>query len=208
MTFPGTARMEVVMGIPVMVDIRTALPERELVPVMADAFAWLRWAGETLAPEMDRFHGGQTIEQLPELIEVLHRCDELYEATGGWFDKADHPAYIRGWAIERLSRALTNAGAVDHRIDVGGDIRVRGSASPGRAWRIGVRDPREGTVRRVLSAHDLAVATVDEVTVCGPDLGVAMAWALALPRMRPAAARLPGADYEVIASSDEGLLVG
>ncbi|GAA4075170.1 FAD:protein FMN transferase [Nonomuraea soli] len=189
MTFPGSARMEVVMGIPVMVDIRTALPQRELTPLLDDAFGWLTWVGETLAPEMERFSGGQTIEQIPELIEIQHRCNELFENTGGWFDRDDHEAYIRGWAVERLSRALTNAGAVDHRIDAGGDVRVRGSAAPGRQWRIGVRDPQQGTMRTVLIARDLAVATVGHVTVSSADLGVAGAYASAMHRMDLARAR-------------------
>lgn len=206
MTFPGTARMEVVMGIPVMVDIRTALPERELAPMLDDAFAWLRWTGDTLTPEMDRFHGGQTIEQLPELIEVLHRCNELYEATDGWFDQDDHITYINGWAVERLSRALTNAGAVDHRIDLGGDVRVRGSAAPGRPWRICVRDPRDGAVRKVHTAHDLAVATVEEVTVSGPDLGMAMAWATALHHAWPSGTLTLSDGYEAT-TSVRGILV-
>ncbi|WP_158088666.1 FAD:protein FMN transferase [Thermoactinospora rubra] len=189
MTFPGAARLDLAIGVPVMVDIRTALPERELAPMLEDAFSWLRWVGDTLAHEFERFHGGQTIEQVPEVIEVLHRCDELYEATGGWFDKADHTAYLRGWAIERLSRALSTAGAVDHRIDAGGDVRVRGCASPGRPWRIGVRDPHEDVVRKVLIARDLAAASVGEITVSGPDLGVAAAYAAAMHRMGPARAR-------------------
>ncbi|MFD0470717.1 hypothetical protein ACFQ0B_22270 [Nonomuraea thailandensis] len=31
-TFPGSARVEMIMGRPVSVDIRTALPARELTP--------------------------------------------------------------------------------------------------------------------------------------------------------------------------------
>lgn len=216
MTFPGSARVEMVMGMPVSVDIRTALPRRELTPLLDDAFAWLRWVDETFSPVRDdsqitRLNRGQTIEQIPELIEVLHRCEELREATGGWFDDRidgalDPSGYVKGWAVERLSRALTNAGAVDHRINAGGDIRVRGSATPGRRWRVGIRDPHHGRVCKVVFAHDLAVATsggarivdphsgvvettLGSVTVLGPDLGIADAYATAMYAMGPARAR-------------------
>ncbi|MEV4169845.1 FAD:protein FMN transferase [Nonomuraea sp. NPDC049709] len=215
MTFPGSTRVEMVMGMPVSVDIRTALPARELIPLLDNAFAWLRWVDDTFSPtkedsQIGRLNRGQTIRQIPELVEVLHRCDELSEATGGWFEARingviDPSGYIKGWALERLSRALSNAGAGDHRITAGNDIRVRGSAAPGERWRVGVRDPRDGTVRKVVFAHDLGLATsggapivnphtgevqsgLGSVTVIGPDLGLADAYATAIYAMGP----LPG----------------
>ncbi|MFD2349334.1 hypothetical protein ACFSTC_08050 [Nonomuraea ferruginea] len=45
---------------------------------------------------------------------------------------------------------------------------MRGSASPGKRWRIGVRDPKTGVVRRVLFAHDLAVATSGRAEIVNP----------------------------------------
>ncbi|MFC6681217.1 FAD:protein FMN transferase [Nonomuraea ferruginea] len=177
-TFPGTARVGNFMGTHVSVDIRTALPTRELTPVLDHAFRWLRWVEETFDPDDEdsqifRLNRGQTLRQVPELVEVLHRCDELSKATDGWFEaridgRVDPSGYIKGWALERLSRALTQSGAVDHLIDAGGDIRVRGSASPGKRWRIGVRDPKTGVVRRVLFAHDLAVATSGRAEIVNP----------------------------------------
>lgn len=214
--FPGSARVDTVMGMPVSVDIRTALPARELTPLLDDAFSWLRWVADTFSPDKEdsqiwRLNRGLTIRQIPELIEVLHRCEELSEATGGWFEHRingviDPSGYIKGWALERLSRALCQAGAGDHRINAGGDIRVRGSAAPGKRWRIGVRDPRTDAVRKVLFAHDLGIATsggaavvdprtgerqetLGSVTVIGPDLGVADAYATAMYAMGPVLAR-------------------
>ncbi|TMR25446.1 FAD:protein FMN transferase [Nonomuraea turkmeniaca] len=215
-TFPGSAHVEMVMGLPVSVDIRTALPAREMTPLLDDAFAWLRWVDDTFSPvkedsQIGRLNRGRTIRQIPELIEVLHRCEELSEATDGWFEPringvTDPSGYIKGWALERLSRALCNAGAGDHRLTAGNDIRVRGSAAPGKPWRIGVRDPRKDIVRKVVFAHDLGIATsggapivsprtgqVQDgfgfVTVIGPDLGVADAYATAIYAMGPLLAR-------------------
>ncbi|SPL92172.1 Thiamin biosynthesis lipoprotein ApbE [[Actinomadura] parvosata subsp. kistnae] len=236
-TFPGSTRVEMVMGKPVSVDIRTALPARELTPLLDDAFAWLRWVDDTFDParqhsQISRLNRGGTIEQVPELIEVLHRCDELRKATGGWYEPRiggviDPSGYIKGWALERLSRALSNAGAGDHRITAGNDIRVRGSSAPGRPWRIDVRDPRAGTVRKIVFAHDLGVATsggssvvdphtgqiadgLGSVTVIGPDLGVADAYATAIYAMGPARGRRFATDlarlgpYETLLVTKDG----
>jgi thiamine biosynthesis lipoprotein len=210
-----------IMGMPVSVDIRTALPQRELTPLLDDAFAWLRWVDDTFSPvkedsQVGRLNRGQTIRQIPELIEVLHRCEELSEATGGWFEARingviDPSGYIKGWALERLSRALSNAGAGDHRITAGNDIRVRGSATPGRRWRIGIRDPRLDVIRKIIFANDLGIATsggapvvdprtgkvqqgLGAVTVIGPDLGLADAYATAIYAMGPVLARRFAAD--------------
>ncbi|MEV0597125.1 FAD:protein FMN transferase [Nonomuraea cavernae] len=220
-TFPGSARVEMVNGMRVSVDIRTALPRRELTPLLDNAFAWLHWVDDTFNPlkedsQIGRLNHGRTIEQIPELIEVLHRCDELREATGGWFDPringvVDPSGYIKGWALERLSRGLVMAGAGDHRVNAGGDIRLRGSAAPGKPWTVEIRDPHTGLVRKVVHGHDLGIATsggarivdphtgrrqrgLSSVTVLGPDLGVADAYATALYAMGPVAARRFAAD--------------
>ncbi|MET9245218.1 FAD:protein FMN transferase [Nonomuraea sp. NPDC003709] len=220
-TFPGSARVEMVMGMPVSVDIRTALPVREMTPLLDDAFSWLRWVEDTFSPvredsQIGRLNRGQTIKQIPELIEVLHRCDEISQATDGYFEAringvTDPSGYIKGWALERLSRALVNAGAGDHRISAGEDIRVRGSAAPGKRWRVGIRDPRKDVIRKVVFAHDLGIATsggapvvnphtgaVEEglgsVTVIGPDLGQADAYATAIYAMGPMLSRRFAAD--------------
>ena len=51
--FPGSARVDTVMGMPVSVDIRTALPARELTPLLDDAFSWLRWVADTCGIKYD-----------------------------------------------------------------------------------------------------------------------------------------------------------
>ncbi|MFG1700440.1 FAD:protein FMN transferase [Nonomuraea sp. NPDC049309] len=215
-SFPGSSRTETFMGRPVTIEIRTPLPARELTPLMDDAFAWLRWVEDTFSPskedsQITRLNRGLTLKQVPELIEVLHRCDELSEATGGWFDAringvTDPSGYVKGWALERLSRALLQAGAGDHRITAGNDVRVRGSHAPGRRWRVPVPDPRTGKIRRTVLAHDLGIATsggsrvldphtgevrdtLGSVTVIGPDLGMADAYATAMYAMGPIQAR-------------------
>ncbi|MFI9550528.1 FAD:protein FMN transferase [Nonomuraea endophytica] len=203
--------VEHVMGMPVSVDIRTPLPDRELVGLLDDAFAWLRWVDETFSTyrpgsQISRLARGESLTPAADVDEVLARCAELREATDGYFSERaggtlDPSGYVKGWAVERLSRALTTAGAVSHCVNAGGDVRVRGSAAPGLPWRIGIRHPHDNTVCKVLFAHDLGVATsgayergahvlnphtgrpaygLASVTVTGPDLALADAYATAI----------------------------
>ncbi|MFI6294670.1 FAD:protein FMN transferase [Nonomuraea sp. NPDC050790] len=227
-------RVEHVMGMPVCVEIRTPLPERELVGLLDASFAWLRRVDETFSTyrqdsQISRLARGERRTPGPDVEEVLARCAELREETGGYFSARaggtlDPSGYVKGWAVERLSRALTSAGALSHCVNAGGDIRVRGSAAPGRPWRIGIRHPRADSVCKILFAHDLGVATsgayergthildphtgrpahgLASVTVTGPDLALADAYATAIFAAGRPAFPLP-AGYELLLIDETG----
>jgi thiamine biosynthesis lipoprotein len=200
-----------VMGMPVTVDIRTQVAGHRRL--LAAAFQWLRWvdvAFSTYRPgsEVSRIDRGELdpAQAHPAVREVIAACDRLSELTGGYFSARatghfDPSGYVKGWAAECLSRYLSDRGATDHCVNLGGDVRVRGHASPGTAWRVGVRDAA-GRIVRVVSTSDLAVATsgayergchiTDPVTgrparspfasatVVGTDLGIADGYATAL----------------------------
>lgn len=199
-----------VMGMPVTVDIRTPVAGAERL--LVEAFSWLRWVDATFSTyrtgsEVSRIDRGELLPHRAHqaVQEVMADCRRLVELTGGYFDPLatghfDPSGYVKGWAAERLSRALSRRGAVDHCVDVGGDVRVRGHSAPGVPWRVGVRDVT-GRVVRVVTSDDVAVATsgsyerghhivnpftrtparaLASVTVVGTDLGVADAYATAL----------------------------
>ncbi len=63
----------------------------------------------------------------------------------------------KGYALDLVAEALTQAGFPDHLVNGGGDIRV-GGARPDRKWKMGIRSPRKdgiyksGTLRAGSSA--------------------------------------------------------
>lgn len=199
-----------VMGTPVTVDIRTGLAGANRL--LAEAFAWLDWIDATFSTyrqdsQVSRISRGELAPHHahPAVQDVIADCRRLAEVTGGYFDhlpggRFDPSGYVKGWAGQRLSRVLSDRGAVDHCVDLGGDVRVHGHAEPGVRWRVGVRDPA-GRIVRVVTSDDIAVATsgsyergdhivdpttgrparsLGSVTVIGPDLGIADAYATAL----------------------------
>jgi thiamine biosynthesis lipoprotein len=144
----------------------------------------------------------------PDVREVLDRCAALHRDTGGAFDaiaagggRPDPTGLVKGWALERAAALLERHGVRDFCLDGGGDICVRGGPAPGARWRVGVRHPcRRDRLAAVLELTDAAVATsgayergehivdprsgrpprgVLSVTVVGPDLGTADAYATA-----------------------------
>jgi FAD:protein FMN transferase len=171
----------------------------------------------------------------PEVRAVLARCARLRAETRGCFDvhatgALDPSGFVKGWALDRAVAILRAAGARNLCVHAGGDVRVCGGRAPGAPWRIGVQHPlvRDAVAAVLAAPHDLAVATsgayergahiVDprtrrppagllSVTVCGPELGTADAYATAAfamgPQEGPAwAATLRG--YEAMAILADG----
>ncbi|MFB9339629.1 FAD:protein FMN transferase [Actinoplanes octamycinicus] len=141
-----------------------------------------------------------------DLRLVLDRCADLWRETDGWFDAyaggpLDPSGYVKGWSVEVASARLAEAGSTRHHINAGGDIRMRGSAPDGGPWRVGIRHPWQADkLAWVLAVREGAVATsgtyergahvwnprtgrpatgLCSVTVTGPDLAVADAYATA-----------------------------
>ncbi|WP_250038435.1 FAD:protein FMN transferase [Paractinoplanes maris] len=141
-----------------------------------------------------------------DLRHVLEACADLWRDTDGYFDAyasgaLDPSGYVKGWSVEVAAARLLAAGSHDHYINAGGDIRMRGNHPDGGPWRVGIRHPWEADkVSWVLALHDGAVATsgtyergdhivnprtgrpaegLRSVTVVGPDLSVADAYATA-----------------------------
>ena len=209
------------MGMPIVVDLRD---EREDGPELAElVFEWLRLVDRrfsTYKPDSDisRLNRGElrVADCHPEVREVLARCDELREATGGYFDAryasletVDPSGLVKGWSIDRAAELLDARGARNYSLNAAGDIRLRGAALPEASWRVGIQHPElPDRVAAVVEANDLAVATsgayargdhvldphtgapptaVASVTIAGDELAVADAYATAAFAMGAAA---------------------
>lgn len=143
----------------------------------------------------------------PDVAAVLNACALVQTATEGYFaariaGRLDPSGLVKGWATQCASAILRDAGLTNHVISAGGDVVCAGWRSAGEPWRVGVTDPhRPGTLLAVIHVTDAAVATsgtaergahvinphtgrpargLASVTVVGPDLGTADAYATAV----------------------------
>lgn len=237
---PGLRRVEQVMGTPISLDIADDLPRARLEDLADEVFAWLREVDQRFSTyradsEVSRFDRGEVrlADASADLRAVLERCADLWADTDGYFDvyaagRFDPSGYVKGWAAQVASDRLLAAGAANHCLNAGGDVRVRGHSASGRPWRVGIQHPWDrARVCWVLSGADLAVATsgvyerghhvldprrgepacgLRSVTVVGPDLGTADAYATAAVAMGEAGidwlAGVPG--YECAVVTDDG----
>lgn len=170
----------------------------------------------------------------PEVAEVLAACAFVRDLSGGYFTSApggrfDPSGYVKGWAVERAAALLGLAGSTDHLVNGGGDVQCAGGRGPEDPWRVGIADPlRPGGLAMVVEARDSAIATsgtaergahiidphtgrpatgLASLTVTGPSLALADAYATAAVAMGPDQARdwtefLEG--YEAFAITDTG----
>ena len=133
---------------------------------------WLHWVDDTFSTykptsQINRLARGELSVQecAPEVGQILARCAELEVETDGFFSAhasgvLDPSGLVKGWAIERASRMLQDAGSVNHSVNGGGDVQCCGSPGSGEPWRTGIAHPfRPDHVVGVAVGHDLAVAT-------------------------------------------------
>jgi thiamine biosynthesis lipoprotein len=224
-----THRVEHVMGMPVVVEARGEAP-------FDAVFNWLRFVDRLFSTYKDesqisRLNRGEleVARAHPLVREVLDRCEELREETGGYFDvRAASPHWldpsglVKGWAVDRAAAILDEAGVAEFAIGAGGDMRLRGT------WRVGIQHPHlRDKIAAALDATDIAIATsgtyargehlydphtgqpptgVLSVTIVGPELATADAYATAAFAMGVAGpdwtTRLPGYEAMTVLTGD------
>lgn len=223
------------MGMPVTAEVL----DEAAAGVLDEVFAWLRQVDalfSTYRPESEisRLDRGRLEPEAAhrDVRAVLARCEALRGATGGFFDieaggRLDPSGFVKGWAVDRAAGILERAGARSFWLNAGGDVLVRG----GGPWRIGIQHPRlRESLACVVELTDGAVATsgayergahlidphtgrppagVLSVTVVGPDLGTADAFATAAFAMGAGGAEwtasLPGFEAMTILEGDRVL---
>jgi len=166
----GVTRVEHIMGMPIVVDVRDVDDEAALEPI----FDWLRWVDRTFSTysdqsEISKLNRGELRLQDAhrDVREVLDRCDELRGETNGYFDvRAEREDYVdpsglvKGWSVERAAAIANELGWRNYAINAGGDIRLRGGALPDPVWRIGIQHPQDRQqIVAVVAGDDLAIAT-------------------------------------------------
>jgi thiamine biosynthesis lipoprotein len=149
----GLLHREEVMGTVVTFDVRSAAPPMAIEGAVAVAVDWLHWVDRAFstyrpASEVNRFDRGELPagELSVELSFVLSLCQGFARGTGGYFDawaggRFDPSGVVKGWSIDRASHILARHGFVDHILDGGGDVRLRGSPGDGGPWVVAIRHP-------------------------------------------------------------------
>ena len=155
---PGVRRVEHVMGMPIVVDVRDDGVDEA---ALDDLFAWLRRVDATFSTyqedsEIRRLGRGELAlgDADPDVREVLDRCEELRVETDGFFD-------ANASGCPRPVRAREGLGGRPRRRDPRGRRACATSRSTPAAtsssraarsrttdWRVGIEHPRAARPRR------------------------------------------------------------
>jgi len=73
----------------------------------------------------------------------------------------DLSAIAKGFAVDHIAELLDNLGVAGYLVEIGGEIRTRGTKTDGNAWVVGIEAPKEFTrgIQEVIALGDRALAT-------------------------------------------------
>jgi FAD:protein FMN transferase len=156
-----------VMGTVVSFDLRDPLP----VDALDRAIRLLHHADSTFSTyrpdsEISRLCRGEVgIDDChPDVEEVLSRCEVATRLTDGYFSaypygRLDPTGLVKGWAVQRASELLAEAGSTRHAVNGGGDVQLVGAIDGSPPWRVGITDPRDRHRILAVACPDGALAT-------------------------------------------------
>lgn len=121
--------------------------------------AWGFGAGAHEDPPTDEELAALTRVVGFEKLRVDPGAAEATKANPGV--RVDLSAIAKGYAVDRVSAALLDAGYMNHLVEVGGEVVARGEKGEGRPWVVGIDKPLyEGReVQVALALSDMALAT-------------------------------------------------
>lgn len=164
------------MGTTVSIDVVDSHDHR----LVEQLVAWFHHVDEVFSPykehsTVSRIGRGEvgpaSAELSGDVLEVLHRCEQLAHETAGVFDVWNLPSpngtrfdpcgYVKGWCVQRAAYLLEAQGCRHFCLNAGGDIVLAGRNHDGALWNIGIRHPDDPQrLAMVLRAEGpLAIAT-------------------------------------------------
>ena len=162
-------RTWIAMGMPVTVCIRDEHADEQDVMAVAE---WFEDVNQRFSPflstsEVSRLNDGTITrsEVSPELDTILQLCEQTKTESGGYFDvsrngRIDPSGLVKGWAIEKASRLLSDRGFANYFVDAGGDVQAVGLGPDDHPWTVGIRNPfKRNEQVKVLAISDCGVAT-------------------------------------------------
>lgn len=75
--------------------------------------------------------------------------------------QVDLSGIAKGYGVDRVAMVLDRQGFRDYLVEIGGELRARGTAAGGRPWRVGIERPVEGgrVIGEVAILQNRAIAT-------------------------------------------------
>lgn len=94
-----------------------------------------------------------------ENLKVQLNPPALHKTVAGL--EVDLSAVAKGYAVDQIGELLDKAEISNYMVEIGGEVRVRGTNDDGTAWRIGLESPERDArrVASIVSLRDQSLAT-------------------------------------------------
>ena len=75
--------------------------------------------------------------------------------------QVDLSAIAKGYGVDRVAMILERQGVHDYLVEIGGELRARGTTATGKSWRVGIERPVEGkhVIGEIVVLENRAIAT-------------------------------------------------
>ena len=117
----------------------------------------------TVAPLVDEYGFGPGAALADEAAQVDYRLLEFREYPPALRKRAplkvDLSSIAKGYAVDRVAELIASVGCTSALVEIGGELRVFGTAPGGGAWRVAVESPGEGFAPGTLTLDEGGVAT-------------------------------------------------
>jgi thiamine biosynthesis lipoprotein len=122
------------------------------------------WGFGPHGPEQPRPPSTEVLESLRSLVGLDRLELDVRAGTAAKADGrvvVDLSAIAKGYALDAAAEGVLRMGATDFALEVGGEVRARGTRPDGSSWRVAVEAPTPGsrTIFRVLDLGNEAAAT-------------------------------------------------
>jgi thiamine biosynthesis lipoprotein len=104
------------------------------------------------------------IERVRESVGYRHVQTELSAGAIRKRHRRTHldlSAIAKGYGVDRVAMILDRHGVHDYLVEIGGELRARGTTAEGRPWRVGIERPVEGrhVLGEIVLLRNRAIAT-------------------------------------------------
>lgn len=140
--------------------------------IFQKVFAYFEYVDETFSPykaksEVTRINDKRLKPKKAsdDMKLILNLAGDTKEVTQGFFDIyqnkfMDPSGIVKGWAIQKASEIISDAGFTDFYVSAGGDIQTRGLNKNRQKWQVAIRNPFNLTQNvKVLRLSGEGVAT-------------------------------------------------
>ncbi|MGV6859305.1 MAG: FAD:protein FMN transferase [bacterium] len=107
---------------------------------------------DSVIAEEEKKVGYENLEIEPFSSQITKHISGLY---------VDLSSIAKGYGVDAVAAYLEKQGVSAYLVEIGGEVKARGSSPRGDAWKIGIEKPQPGgrSVQQIVPLHDQAIAT-------------------------------------------------